>query len=67
MIPIVDLDRCNGCGRCADACPADAVSLVPAGTAARKPVIDPARCTYCTACEPACPTLAIDCPFEITG
>lgn len=66
-VPLVDLDSCDGCGRCADACPTDAVRLVPLGAGNRKPVIDAARCTYCTACEPACPTLAIDCPFEIVG
>jgi len=43
--------RCTTCGRCAEACPNDAVTRPgdPKGT-------DPSRCVLCGACVEACPT-----------
>ncbi len=65
-IPLVDPDRCTGCGRCVDACPEGAVRLTN-GSGSAVLLIDANACTYCTACEAACPERAIDCPFEIVG
>ncbi|HEY0502773.1 MAG TPA: ferredoxin-type protein NapF [Lysobacter sp.] len=31
-LPVVDADRCSGCGACVAVCPADAISLRPAAT-----------------------------------
>ncbi len=47
----VRTSRCIACGRCAEACPHDAVSRPgnPKGT-------DPNKCTLCGACVEACPT-----------
>ncbi len=58
----VDIEKCIGCGTCADACPAGAISLV-GGTAQ----IDQERCTDyvlslskgCEACVEVCPTGAM--------
>ena len=57
--PVVDLDNCNGCGRCVTDCPFDAVTLRPRtdGTAfAEEAVVDPDTCVRCGLCVGACPS-----------
>ena len=55
----VDLDHCNGCGRCFADCPYAAVILVPR-TDARAPaqhaVVDADLCASCGVCVGACPS-----------
>ena len=56
---VVDLDNCNGCGRCAADCPFDAVTLRPRtdGAAfAEEAVVDPDTCVRCGLCVGACPS-----------
>jgi ferredoxin len=50
----VDSGRCQGCGRCVEACPTGALWLEE-GIAQ----IDQTRCTGCEACLAACPEKAI--------
>jgi NAD-dependent dihydropyrimidine dehydrogenase PreA subunit len=50
----VDTEKCAGCGICAKACPAGAISLV--GGIAQ---VHQERCTDCEACVEACPTGAM--------
>ncbi len=45
--------RCVRCGRCAELCPRNAVSILERG-----PVTDPERCTLCGACIDACSAVA---------
>ena len=55
----VDLDNCNGCGRCTADCPFDAVTLRPRtdGAAfAEEAVVDPDACVSCGLCVGACPS-----------
>lgn len=62
----VDLDNCNGCGRCVDDCPFNAVSLRPRTDAAafsREAVVSDNLCTSCGICVGACPTAT---PFRRT-
>ncbi|MGQ9365531.1 ferredoxin-type protein NapF [Azospirillum sp. ST 5-10] len=49
---------CDGCGRCAGACPERIVGRDPSG----RPALDfaTAGCSFCGACADACPTGALD-------
>ena len=56
---VVDLDNCNGCGRCVADCPYSAVSLRPRtdGTSySHEAVVTDAKCVSCGICVGACPT-----------
>ncbi len=61
VVPEIDPDLCEGCGRCVVECPGKAVSLV----SGRAVVIRPEDCSYCAECETICRSGAIRCPFEI--
>ena len=55
----VDLANCNGCSRCFNDCPYNAISMVARsdGTAfEREPIVNPAYCVSCGICAGACPT-----------
>ena len=53
-VPAVDLSRCDGCGRCAEACQFHAISVVK-GTV----LLFPELCHHCGACGIACPRDAV--------
>lgn len=48
MLPAVDPDRCIACGRCAEWCPAGAITVDQAAQ------IDPAKCLGCGECTITC-------------
>jgi Ni,Fe-hydrogenase III small subunit/NAD-dependent dihydropyrimidine dehydrogenase PreA subunit len=53
--PDLDATRCpDGCARCAEACPTDAIVRVEGGLG-----LDLGRCLFCPECEQACPAGAI--------
>ena len=54
----VDSERCTGCGRCVNACPAAAIRLVK-GEARYYAVIDEQECRDCEMCIEVCPEEAI--------
>lgn len=56
---VVDLDNCNGCGRCVADCPYSAVSLRPRTDGAsysHEAVVTNAKCVSCGICVGSCPT-----------
>ena len=49
---VVSLDNCNGCGRCIDDCPYEAVTRRPD----RRAIVLADRCAACGICAGACPS-----------
>ncbi len=54
-LPIIDLQRCIGCGECVRLCPTQAVALKDQ----RAAIVQPERCNFCELCERYCPQGAI--------
>ncbi|HSD60530.1 MAG TPA: hydrogenase iron-sulfur subunit, partial [Burkholderiales bacterium] len=55
----VDLANCNGCGRCVQDCPYNAIVMVPRSDGrrgARQPLVLPDLCASCGICAGACPS-----------
>jgi NAD-dependent dihydropyrimidine dehydrogenase PreA subunit len=61
ILPIIDQQRCTGCGLCELLCPTKAVE-VRDGVAV---VVRPEDCIFCDVCESYCPEGAIGRPFRI--
>ena len=60
-MPVIDQEKCNGCGLCLSVCYCNALVLVETVVT----VTETEECGWCLQCEAACPTGAIACPFEI--
>ena len=59
--PRIDDALCIGCGKCAKACPAEALVMQPGGRrkAGPSPTLDRRRCVGCACCHEVCPKGAI--------
>ena len=58
-VAVVDLENCNGCGRCFDDCPFGAVDMFPRTDNlpfSKEAVVDSALCASCGICVGSCPT-----------
>ena len=60
-IPMIDPQKCDGCGLCVRACPTKALGLQDG----KAFVANLLACEYSGLCEAVCPTQAIMRPFEI--
>lgn len=58
-LPVVDPERCTGCGWCVAVCPPKVLSLQSAQGVKRAHLHDVPGCTGCSRCEPRCPFGAI--------
>jgi len=59
--PIIDPDKCLGCGACAEACPPKAISTEDSQEeGARYVKIFYGRCIFCGMCADVCPANAIE-------
>jgi NAD-dependent dihydropyrimidine dehydrogenase PreA subunit len=55
MPPVVDKDKCTGCGTCVDVCPSEVFTLEDN----KSKVTDPDACVECESCVENCPENAI--------
>jgi len=60
-MPLIDLEKCDGCGLCVSVCRSNALMLVDNAIV----VVEMIECNWCTNCEAVCASGAISCPFEI--
>jgi len=57
--PVVDEDKCLGCGGCMENCPVGALELEDKGGYEKKAIVFQQNCTSCHTCEQYCPVSAI--------
>jgi NAD-dependent dihydropyrimidine dehydrogenase PreA subunit len=63
FLPVIDEETCNGCGKCLDTCPVEAMSLVSASDARKKrrkkARVDEDLCLGCGLCVRTCPKKSV--------
>jgi NAD-dependent dihydropyrimidine dehydrogenase PreA subunit len=60
-LPLIDQQRCDGCGLCEQFCPTNAVEVHDNLAV----IVRPEDCSFCDLCETYCPVGAIGRPFVI--
>ena len=66
-LPVIDRERCTGCGRCVAACAPKLLSLETVRWKKTATLQGPERCTGCSLCAWRCPFDAIDMREPGTG
>ena len=61
LMPLIVVEKCNGCGLCVTVCRCNALAMVDKVVTA----VAVEDCGWCAQCEAVCPTGAISCPYEI--
>lgn len=62
MPPVIDKEKCTGCGLCADICPLQVFRHKAKSTEVRRPY----ECWHCNACVLDCPVKAIELRLPMT-
>ena len=60
-MPVINKEKCQGCGLCVSVCACGALVLIDNIVTA----VEVEKCGWCAMCELVCPNEAIRCPFEI--
>ncbi len=63
LSPVVDPDRCRGCGNCVEICPFEAVSLRENEDGSYTSEVHRHNCVGCGGCVGRCPVTAMDIPY----
>jgi NADPH-dependent glutamate synthase beta subunit-like oxidoreductase/NAD-dependent dihydropyrimidine dehydrogenase PreA subunit len=63
LSPVVDPDRCRGCGRCVEICPFEAVGLKENPDGSYTSEVYRHNCVGCGGCVGRCPVSAMDVPY----
>lgn len=62
MPPVIDEEKCTGCGICADICPLHVFGRAGKETSVKRPY----ECWHCNACVLDCPAKAIELRLPMT-
>ena len=60
-VPVIEEEKCDGCGICVEMCPTGVMALVDG----KALIVNPELCAFDGSCEDACPNGAIGRPFIV--
>ncbi|AGA68991.1 4Fe-4S protein [Desulfitobacterium dichloroeliminans LMG P-21439] len=66
MPPVIDQNKCNKCGICAQICPLDVIRVEMKNQEKEMVVKYPDECWYCRACVIDCPKEAIKIRYPLS-
>ena len=65
VMPLIDGDKCQGCGLCVSVCKCGILVLIENKAAILRREECRGCTRWCAMCEAVCPNDAIRCPFEV--
>ena len=63
MPPVIDMEKCTGCGLCDSICPADTIYMATSKEGDTPYLKYPEECWHCGSCRQDCPEEAIEIEF----